>query len=230
MEKFDWGNMHTEKNEPLYRLTYHALHYAIVSGQLKPGEHLAEHHIAQELQISRTPLRMAIRELEKEGMVVRRHGRTIVQDSLDREMREILETRSVLEGLAAVAACRKISGEDIQKLESINADFADALRCGNIQGSARADERFHEEIYRIADNRVLLRTMHGLEGSVYSYRVRACKTAQDVEAQIKGHEDIIEALRQGQEELAKYAVMEHIKGRRPADSVKYLKLLEAKAV
>lgn len=230
MIKIDWENNYVEKNEPLYRVAYHALHYAIISGQVEPGEHLTENYIAKTLQISRTPLRMAIDELEKEGMVVRRHGRTIVQDSLDREMREILDTRSVLEGLAVVTACRKVTREDLKCLEAVNAEFAAAMRAGNIQGSARADERFHEEIYRIADNRVLLRTLHGLEGSIYGYRVRACKTAQDVEAQIRGHEDIIEALKQRREDLAEYAVKEHIRGRRPADSLKYLKMIQEKAV
>ena len=68
--------------------------------------------------------------------------------------------------------------EDIDRLIWINREFADALRAGNTAGSASADEKFHEAIYRIADNRVLLNMIRELEGALYGYRVRACETGE----------------------------------------------------
>ena len=214
MTQFDWEEKFVDKDAPLHQMVYHALHYAIISGQVQPGDHLPEHLLSQHLKVSRTPIRTAIIELEKEGLVVRRHGRTIVQDSLDREMREILETRNALEKLAVLNACRNASEEDILRLKEINETFAKALKNGDVMCSAQTDEQFHEEIYQIADNRVLLRTLHSLELPLYGYRIRACKNEQDVEEQIQEHEEIIEAIVERDELRAEKAVMNHIQGRR----------------
>ncbi len=212
MTRFEWEEKYVGKDEPLHRMVYHALHYAIISGQVQPGEHLPEHLLSQYLKVSRTPIRTAIIELEKEGLVVRRHGRTIVQDSLDREMREILETRNALEKLAVSNACRNATEEDLQRLREMNEEFAAALRTGNVVGSARADEHFHEEIYRIADNRVVLRMLHSLEVPLYGYRIRSCKSEMDVETQIQEHAEIIDAVAGGREQEAEQAVIRHISG------------------
>ena len=129
-------------------------------------------------------------------------------------MREILETRNALEKLAVVNTCRNASEEDILRLKEINETFAQALKKGDVICSAQTDEQFHEEIYRIADNHVLLRTLHSLELPLYGYRIRACKNEQDVEEQILEHEEIIEAIIQRNELRAEKAVMNHIQRRR----------------
>ena len=135
-------------------------------------------------------------------------------ESMDREMRELIETRLALEHLAVREACENASDMDISLLREVNQEFAEALRAGNIQGSARADERFHEEIYRIADNSVLLRTLHGLERPMYGYRVRTCRSGADVEAQIAEHETLIESLESRDVSRAQAAVTVHLTGKR----------------
>ena len=212
MRNYEWTRRYTEGREPLYETVYHQLHYAIISGQLEPGSHLAEHALSGWLQVSRTPVRMALARLEQEGLLERRHGRAVVRDCMDRELREILETRTALEELAAVSASGKAEEKDLAVLEEINGEFARAMRAGNAAESACADERFHEELYRIADNRVLLRMIHELEGQLYGYRVRACKTEEVVERQIREHEWIIRGIRKRRPELAREAVKAHITG------------------
>ena len=118
------------------------------------------------------------------------------------------------EHLAVREACENASDMDISLLREVNQEFAEALRAGNIQGSARADERFHEEIYRIADNSVLLRTLHGLERPMYGYRVRTCRSGADVEAQIAEHETLIESLESRDVSRAQAAVTVHLTGKR----------------
>lgn len=212
MTMTDWGKRYEDSDAPLYQVVYRTLHYAIISGQVRPGEHLPEISLSHQLKVSRTPVRMALLELEKEGMVERRSGRTIVKDDLDRELRELLETREALESVAVASACRNATEDDILLLERINEEFAQALRAGNAAGGARADERFHEAVYRIADNRVLLRTLHGLESSIYGYRVKACRDNRDAEQQIRGHRRIISALKKKSEPLARRALLDHLAG------------------
>ena len=129
-------------------------------------------------------------------------------------MREILETRNALEKLAVINACRNASEEDVLCLKEINETFAKALKSGDVMCSAQTDEQFHEEIYQIADNHVLLRTLYILELPLYGYRVRACRNEQDMEEQIREHEKIIEAIVHRDELRAEKAVMNHIQGRR----------------
>lgn len=212
MTTFECKSKFADKEEPLHRMVYHTLQYAIISGQVQPGEHLTEHLLAKYLKVSRTPIRMAIIELEKEGLVIRKKGRTIVRDSLAREMREMMDTRNALEKLAASSACRNAVDQDIEYLKKINQEFAEALRTGNVVESARADEHFHEEIYRIANNRVLLQMIHSLEQPLYGYRVRACENGMDIEEQICEHEEIIESVAARDECAAEQAVIRHICG------------------
>ncbi|WP_346906807.1 GntR family transcriptional regulator [Faecalicatena orotica] len=214
MTAFDWENSFVDEGEPLYQMVYHALHYAIISGQLKAGDHLPESTLSEYLQVSRTPIRAAIIKLEKEGLIVRKCGRAIVQDNLKREMREMLDTRNALEKLAASTACQNARIADIKKLNQINERFANAQRIGNVREGACADECFHEEIYRIADNRVLLRMIHSLEEPMYGYRIRACKNDEVVESQIQEHKAIIRAIETGDKEMAEQAVIEHICGQK----------------
>lgn len=209
-----WTGRGPEKEQPLHQMVYEALHYAIISGQVRPGQHLTEFNLAQSLMVSRTPVRAALIRLEAEGLVTKRHGRTIVQDSLERTLREVVETRKALEKLAAAGASRKAGLREKEELKRLNSEFAKALRAGDVSASARADERFHEEISIIADNRVLLRTLRGLEEAVYGYRVRACSTVDDAERQISEHDRIIEALCSGDPGVAEKTVMFHIEGQR----------------
>lgn len=212
MKAVAWPENHPDKEQPLYQMVYEALYYVIISGQVRPGQHLTEYVLAQALMVSRTPVRAALIRLEKEGLVARKHGRMIVQNSLERTLREIVETRQALEKLAAAGACKNISVCDKEKLKKRNMEFAEALRSGNISASARADERFHEEISIIADNQVLLKTIRGLEGAVYGYRVRACSTSVDAERQIAEHNRIIEALCSKDSDKAERMVAMHIEG------------------
>ena len=212
MNNMKWESRYADRKEPLYQTVYYQLYYAITSGQVNPGEHLAEHALSARLRVSRTPVRMALGRLEQEGLVLRSHGRTVVQDAMDRELREILETRIALESLAASSACRYAKPEDIDRLIRINREFADALRAENTAGSASADEKFHEEIYRIADNRVLLNMIRELEGALYGYRVRACETGEDAERQMKEHLRIIHGIKKKRPDLVREAVKSHILG------------------
>ncbi|MEJ8735400.1 MULTISPECIES: GntR family transcriptional regulator [Mediterraneibacter] len=213
---FNPGMNDNNSAQPLHQMVYHILRYAIISGRVLPGEHLKEYMLSKTLRVSRTPVRAAIIRLENEGLVMRRNGRTIVQDFLGREMAEVIAIRKSLERLAVVTACRSVKESDILRLKEINAEFGNALCVGNISKGAHADERFHEEIFRIADNPVLLRMLYGLEKSAYGYRTRACSAGANAKSQTVEHGRIIEALQKRDSQLAEQAAMLHIEGQRYA--------------
>src|SRR4030067_452524 len=90
---------------------------SVVSGRLKPGERVPEQEIAENLGISRTPIREAFRQLESEGFisVTPRKG-AVVSPITDKDVNEFYAIKSLLEGFAAKTACPKLAQRDIKRL------------------------------------------------------------------------------------------------------------------
>ena len=105
---------------PLREVVSEALREAIIDGALKPGERLMEIQLADELGVSRTPIREAIRRLELEGflIMVPRRG-TYVADLSIKDINEVFEIRTALDVLAAGLAAERITEEELEKLERL---------------------------------------------------------------------------------------------------------------
>jgi DNA-binding GntR family transcriptional regulator len=102
----------------LHILVYNQLKELIISGKLKPGERLMEYEIAKKLNISKTPIREAIRELSKEGLVVHESRRKLtVVDFTEKDIREILTLRAELESIAISIAIPRFTPLDYLELE-----------------------------------------------------------------------------------------------------------------
>ena len=105
--------LNLDEYKPLRDVVFENLRGAIVEGRLKPGERLMEVQLAEQLGVSRTPVREAIRKLELEGLVVMlpRKGAYVANMSL-KDLIDVLEIRASLEGLAASLAAERITDED----------------------------------------------------------------------------------------------------------------------
>ena len=105
---------------PLRDVVSDVLRQAIKDGVLKPGERLMEIRLAEELGVSRTPIREAIRKLEQEGFVVMvpRRG-TYVADISLKDISQVFEIRGALEELAAGLAAERITPDELERLERI---------------------------------------------------------------------------------------------------------------
>ncbi|NQT58213.1 MAG: GntR family transcriptional regulator [Bacteroidetes bacterium] len=102
----------------LHILVYNQLKELIISGKLKPGERLMEYEIAKNLNISKTPIREAIRELSKEGLVVHESRRKLtVVDFTEKDIREILTLRAELESIAISLSIPRFTPKDYLELE-----------------------------------------------------------------------------------------------------------------
>src|SRR3990172_7064464 len=94
---------------------------SIINGRLKPGERVPEHEIAENLGISRTPIREAFRQLESEGFitVTPRKG-AIVSPITAKDVKDFYSIKSLLEGYAAREACKTFSDREIKKIKNLN--------------------------------------------------------------------------------------------------------------
>ena len=206
----DWAVDDTDKGQPLYQMIHNTLYHRIVSESLKPGDHLLECFLAEDMKVSRTPVRKAIIRLEKEGLVRRQRGRAIVESVSCQDIEDTLEIRSALEKLAISDGVCHVTQEGIQCMERANEDFCRTLARGDVLASVEADEAFHDIIYQLSDNRTLLKLIRDFESTMYRFRVRALNTCHDSRILVQEHEAIIQGLKHRDADMAVQAVTKHI--------------------
>lgn len=133
------GELKMDVNDylPLRDVVFNTLRQAILRGEMEPGERLMEIQLADKLGVSRTPIREAIRKLELEGLVIMipRKGAEVAHIT-EKDMRDVLEVRAALEELAATLACRNVTQEHIEDLNSW-LEYSILLYCCNLVYSSK---------------------------------------------------------------------------------------------
>ncbi|HET7629382.1 MAG TPA: GntR family transcriptional regulator [Bacillales bacterium] len=170
----------------------------ILSGNLAPGQKLVETELCEDLGISRTPLREAIRMLEAEGMVesIPNRGSRVAEITIE-DIQDIYEIRKCLEGLAAQKAASKMSPEVLAKLSSIHEKLSSVLRMGNWNEADLLNREFHSTIYRLGSNVRLIALIEQINQIGRFIRISAFSIPGRAEEVIKEHEAILSALKEG---------------------------------
>ncbi len=196
---------------PLRDVVFNTLRQAILRGELKPGERLLEIQLANELGVSRTPIREAIRKLELEGLVVMVPRKSaVVAEITEKSLRDVLEVRRALEELAMKLACERIQDKEIEELKVAQKEFADVLKTGDVTGCAEADVKFHDIIYRATDNERLIQLLYNLREQMYRYRVEQLKREDTHDTLLVEHQYIIETLEKRDVKRAVEAICTHV--------------------
>lgn len=152
-------------HRPLRDMVCDAIREQIIGGQHSPGSRLIEDRLANELGVSRSPVREALRVLEAEGYVAMIPRKGVVVSSLSAdEAAEIFEVRIALESLAARLAARKASEASIARIERILAAAERAQRRGDVAALSRLNTDFHQLVLDIAGNGYLRDVMMPLRG------------------------------------------------------------------
>lgn len=212
-------NLEMEMDEylPLRDVVFNTLRRAILKGELKPGERLMEIALADKLGVSRTPIREAIRKLELEGLVVMapRKGAKVASIT-ERDLNDVLEVRKGMEVLAISLACKRITGEELEKLESIERSFQSLIESGNLTELAEMDVKFHDTIYQATNNQRLVQLLNNLREQMYRYRMEYLKDIAVRRTLAEEHKAICEALRGRDENKAQNYVSVHIDNQQKA--------------
>ena len=196
---------------PLRDVVFNTLRRAILRGELVPGQRLMEIRLADQMGVSRTPVREAIRKLELEGLVVMvpRKGAEVAHIS-GKNLRDVLEVRRALEELAGELACERMSAEDFKNLEQANLKFASVLDSDDITVLGQADEEFHGLIYQATDNDRLVQMVNHLREQMYRYRIEHLKNKSQRTILLQEHQDIMRALAARDVEAVRRAIRAHI--------------------
>ena len=175
-------NINTNEYLPLRDVVFNTLRDAILTGKLVPGERLMENQLAEKLGVSRTPVREALRMLELENLVelVPRKGAQVL-DMTEKDIVNILEIRSALEGLATSLACKKI------------------------------DEDFHDVIFQATENDKLIQMFRNLRIQLYRYRMAQAKNDNSMSTIVAHHRSILRALENHDSEEGAAVAQGHIK-------------------
>ncbi len=161
---------------PLRDVVFKTLRKGILTGELKPGERLMEIHLANRLGVSRTPIREAIRKLELEGLVtmIPRRGAEVANIT-EKNLKDVLEVRRALEGLAIELACERITEEKKKELEERLQKVEEAVRTKDTSAIASADVAFHDTIVEASGNNRLVQLVSNLGEQMYRYRFEYIK-------------------------------------------------------
>ena len=206
------GNLKLENYKPLRDIVFEHLREAILTGKLEPSTRLMEVQLAEELGVSRTPVREAIRKLELEGLVemIPRKGAYVADVSV-KDVEEVLEIRTGLEGFASMLAAQRMNREDIDELKRILVIFKEAYDANDSEKMVEADIAFHEVIFKATMNKKLMQINNSLREQVYRFRRMYIVEYHRSENLIYEHEDIIRAIEKRDSELAMKNAMKHIK-------------------
>lgn len=197
--------------KPLRELVLEAIREAIVAGTLKPRERLMEIQLAEELGVSRTPIREALRKLELEGFIVMvpRKGAYVADISI-KDIADVFEIRAALEGLAAALAAERITEEELEYMERCLVEKADAIKTGNMEKLIDADTKFHEAIYQSSRNERLYAIISNLREQIQRLRSTSLAVPGRMKESLDEHRVIVEAIQSRDSQLARQAAQEHI--------------------
>ena len=192
--------------------TYKAIKQAILSYEVKPGEPLAEEQIANKLGVSRTPVREALKELRKEGLVkiIHRKG-AFVAEILSKDVEEIFLLREILECAAVKIAIPRLKEEDLIEMESLFNSISKDIEMKNYKDIFDTDIKLHSLIVDTAGNRRLSKFLNILNGQVHRMRVLSATAPGRLNESLQEHKDILEALKKRDINLAEQRLKQHIR-------------------
>lgn len=196
---------------PLRDVVFKTLREAILKGNLAPGERLMEIQLANQLGVSRTPIREAIRKLELEGLVIMipRRGAEVARIT-EKDLKDVLEVRTSLEELAIGLACERISDEAVRQLKEALKTFQASLKSEDVTKIAESDVAFHDIIFAATGNARLIQIVNNLREQMYRYRLEYLKDYTTHDRLYTEHEQIVEAIADRDKEMAKKLIVEHI--------------------
>lgn len=197
--------------KPLREVVFETLREAIINGTLKPGERMMEIQLAEQLGVSRTPVREAIRKLELEGFVVMipRKGAYVAGISL-KDIADVFEVRAAMEALAAGLAAERITAEELEEMERLLVRIGEHIEANRLEEVVEMDTLFHEALYKVSRNLKLEQILQNLREQIQRFRSTSLAFPGRMKEALEEHKKIVEAISDRNTALAQQLAQEHI--------------------
>jgi len=192
-------------------VAYNSLKEAIIKGTLAQGQKLIEIQLSLQMEVSRVPIREAIKKLERDGLVVKTDKGGFVVKTISKD--EIVETfgiRALLESYAAYLATEHIDDALLKKLDDSIETFRQALEAGDTEKLMHLNTQFHEMIYKAAGSQKLYALINNFRDFIYRYRRPLLNCPDYAKVSLNDHEEMVAAMREKDQEKVEQLVKKHI--------------------
>ena len=183
---------------------------SILSGEYPKGTILTENALSKKLEVSRTPIREAIKRLEQENLVKETPKGHIVTGVLMSDISDIYDIRIKIEGVATARCCKNLSEEQLRALGEI-VDLQEFYTSrGEADKIKSADSDFHQVIYDNCGSEIYSSILSALHKKAQRFRKRSVSDSERAKQAVTEHREILSALISRNEELAESLAVKHV--------------------
>ena len=184
----------------------------IIEGTLEPGSRIDEAHLIDELGVSRTPFREALRTLAAEGLVIVRPSKgSIVRKLTGDEVFSMLEVLGNLEKLAGELACERASDEEIEALIDLHEHMMDCYRTRDRMPYYKMNQEFHSRLAELSKNETLQEMQANIQARLKRIRYIGNQEPESWAGAVADHEEMVRALKKRDGIALGEAMASHIK-------------------
>ncbi|GAB2949696.1 GntR family transcriptional regulator [Nonomuraea fastidiosa] len=189
----------------------HALRAALITGEMRPGVVYSAPVLAAQFGVSATPVREAMLDLAKEGLVeaVRNKGFRVTELS-DRDLDELTEIRQLIEVPTVARLADSSRAEEFERLRPIAEEIVSASERGDLLAYVDADLRFHVELLSLSGNSHLVSVVRDLRNRARLYGLSQLSERGTLTDSAREHLQLLDALSSGDSEAVKRLMAEHI--------------------
>ena len=199
----------------LHEATFQKLRALLVEGAIKPGSKLNERELAEQLNVSRTPIREAIRRLAADGLVELIANRGAIAIQLTRE--DIIHTFDViatLEGYSGELAAKNISAQALIELEALQYEMMASYARRDLSSYYRLNIQIHNAINQAANNPVLQQLFSQVNARIEALRFRSNQNGVKWEKAVGEHQEMLDALKAHDSARMRKVMMQHVMNKR----------------
>jgi DNA-binding GntR family transcriptional regulator len=191
------------------------LRQMLIENRIPPGAKLNERELADVLQVSRTPLREAIKMLAAEGLVELLPNRGAIAVALDEEdVNNTFEVMAGLEALSGELASKRITDDELAEIKAMQFEMMAAYTRRDLSAYYRLNARIHNAINAAAKNPVLTTTYNQVNARLQALRFRSNQDGDKWKRAVNEHEKMIQALRAHDPEAMRHVLLTHLHNKR----------------
>jgi len=184
---------------------------AIITGELKPGTRLREQDLSKSLDISRSPIREALRILESEGLVqISPNKGALVVQLNEKDLKEIYELRKLLEVHAIRIACNRMTQADLEELKIIITEMKRRLELKDYIGYLKSSHEFHEYFIKKCENERLFNLFRVLRNNILAIQIFAYSYPERSADSFEEHKKILSELSKKNPDKAEEYLKKHL--------------------
>jgi DNA-binding GntR family transcriptional regulator len=200
-----------KENKSLTSIIFDRIREDILNNVYETGDKIVEAKLADELGVSRTPVREALKQLELDGLVENIPNRGVVVKGISKQdILDIYVIRTAIEGISARWCCDRISDAEIQELKELFELMEFYTFKKDVDKIAELNTRFHEIIYKATRSRYLEHILKDFQIFIKSTRNRSLRTPGRMGEALEEHREIIDAIVSRDSEAAERAILRHL--------------------